>query len=242
MRLRCGQRKLNRLLSTPTTFGPSATDFTYSLSLPKFNLPGKTLTGATIYFFAEGTITTLSLQNTASGAETFTFSVPSTVTFNSSNSANNADKFVGETIGLFSQAMILGGNTTPACPFATHSAGCSTVAFTPPGLTSTNLGLGFTTGTGGDGLTGVIKSIVGGDLANYTGAGTFTLGGSTKTGETFIGGGGNVQAVVDTQAEFSAEIDYTYTTPSGTPEPTTMALMGGALLGLGFLRKRFKKS
>src|ERR1700691_4488669 len=92
----CGVASANSIdfLSTPTTQGPTNTDFTYSLSLPKFNLAGDILTGATIYFFAEGTVNTLTLTNTASGAETFTFQATSNVTSNSSNSANNADKFI----------------------------------------------------------------------------------------------------------------------------------------------------
>ena len=91
---------------------------------------------------------------------------------------------------------------------------------------------------------GVEKSIGGADLANYQSAGpsTFTLGGSTLNLTTFTGGGGNLWFLLTTSATFQAEIDYTYTIPSGTPEPTTMALMGGALLGLGLLGKRFKKS
>lgn len=249
----CGVASANSIdfLSTPTTQGPSATDFTYSLSLPKFEagLDGvpatAVLTGATIYFYAEESVNTLTLTNTSNGAESFTLQLTSNVTSNSTNSAHSADKFTGETLTLFSQAMTLGGTGTGTCPESTPSAGCSSVSFTPPSLDTTNLTLGFPTGTGGDGLTGVIKSITGSDLANYTGGGDFTLGGSTKSFEGISGGGANISAAIATTAEFSAEVDYTYTIPSTAPEPAAMALVGGGLLGLGFLgkfRRRRKNS
>ena len=215
------------------------------MSLPKFDLAGDVLTGAKIYFFAEGTVNTLTLTNTATNTETFTFLATSNVTSNSSNSATNLDSYQGETLGLFSLAMTLGGDTTPACPQGTPSASCSSVSFTPPPIEVTNLGLGFTTGTGGLGLNGVVKNITGGDLLNYVGGvgSTFTLGGSTKSFTSFSGGGNNIEAGIGTTAQFSAEIDYTYSVPvkSETPEPGTMALLGSALLGLGLLGKRLGK-
>jgi hypothetical protein len=247
----CGVASANSIdfLSTPATFGPDPTDFTYSLSLPKFDpgtggVPlGATLTGATIYFFGSETVSTLALNNTASGVETFTYIASSNITSGSSNSANSADKFSGETLSLFSTGSItLGGFATPACPLATPSAACSSVSYTPPAITVSNISPAIgPTGTGGDGLTGIVKNITGADLANYEGATTFTLGGSTKSLTTFAGGGGNIDTTENTDAEFKAEIDYTYTVPSGTPEPATMALLGGGLLGLGFLGRLRRK-
>jgi hypothetical protein len=231
-------------LSTPTTQGPTNTDFSYSLSLPKFNLVGDTLISATIYFYAQENVNTLTLTNTASGVQTFTFQATSNATSNSSNTANNADKFTGETLTLFSQSMMLGGLGDPACAPSSPNSTCSSVTFAPPTIEVTNLEIGFPTGTGHLGLDGVTKTISGGDLANYIGATNFTLGGSTKSFTSFSGGGNNVSPAIATTAQFSAEIDYTYTVPtppSSTPEPATMAMTGGGFLGLAWLLRRRRK-
>jgi len=54
--------------------------------------------------------------------------------------------------------------------------------------------------------------------------------------------GGNLSTQYNTSVQENVAVIYDYVVSSGTPEPTTMALMGGALLGLGLIGRRLKKS
>ena len=82
------------------------------------------------------------------------------------------------------------------------------------------------------------------DLANWeaTNATAFSFIADTATLFTSGFGGGTGGSGQATYAEASATVTYYYEAVSTTPEPTTMALMGGALIGLGLIGKRFKKS
>jgi hypothetical protein len=232
--------------------------------MDKFDHTLGTLTGATLYFAASEDVTSLSLSNSSSSAQTFDMVVQSNPLLNSGNSANSADKYTGEIFDIFDTgigpnqaqfptvagSITLGAVGSGTCPLGTPSSACSTVFYTPPDLTISNTDsvYGANVGTGTalvDPVTGVKKTISVGNLHYYldTTGPTFALTGTTYGSFTVGGGGNNVVPVLHTNATFSAEIDYTYTPagpPPSTPEPTTLVLMGTALAGVGLLRKRIK--
>lgn len=82
------------------------------------------------------------------------------------------------------------------------------------------------------------------DLALYKGVGTFDLDSSTIGTTVLIVSGGNTAANITTTATLDGTLTYTYV-PSvipPVPEPATMVLIGGSLLGLGLLQKRLRRA
>jgi hypothetical protein len=230
---------------TPGGGGFTNTDFSYALTLPKFDGSLGTLTGVKIFYYSLVQTTALSLTNNSTLQATFDVDINSRPDFGGLvNSANAADNYAQETLTLLSLVGItLGPTGSGPCAPSTPTASCNMVSYAPPAISTDNSGFGAISGVG-DGtrtVTGVQKIVGAANYGLYTGAGGFfNLSGTTKSQSAFGGGGGNINVTQSTSARFEAEVDYTYTPAvvSSTPEPTTMILFGSALVGLGFLRKK----
>ena len=243
-----GVASASSILSFTSNVVVGNTELPYTLTLNKFDTNLGTLTGVRLVFKGSET-SSLSLQNTSAGSVTFNINADANLTKfpDTTNSANAADKYSGENLTLFDTGIgtalgscSLGGTPAPGCGPLTIAGGATANLGTVT-VRNTDAAFGLPSATI-LGVLGVVKN--GTSIVNYStlGAGTFTISGATLNLITFSGAGGNIAATQSSTASFQAAVEYTYNVPSTTPEPATMALVGGGLVACGFLRRRSKKS
>jgi hypothetical protein len=170
---------------------------------------------------------------------------PSSITIMNTDTNSHSGSATTQSVFTLDAGSTLPGWLAGGATLFTVSAGTGTVTLGGGASTTKSV-----TGSATDPTSGVICpitapayacfSVASGFFAAYEAGISFTVDTATSLVNTFNGGNSMVTQV--TNASATAIVEFDYTVPSGTPEPTTLALMGGALLGLGLLGKRLKKA
>jgi len=192
-----------------------------------------TINGA-IIFSAPSFESILTIHNTSESTQSGQIAGYSTFYVDQTSGPPNSKAVLANFSGI-STSFTPGTVVPPANPIGMFTAlsGVLTASLAP--------GATFTAGISASGnTTGTDTNPT--DLANWLGVTGFSFYVDTASGEDNNFTGGNVNITQTTFVDANATITYNYTTTSTTPEPTTMALLGGALLGVGLIGKRLKKS
>lgn len=207
------------------------------------------------------TLSVFSVQNLDTNTDTVNASVQSLITNDTATTLPNYPNYTGF-LQVADKDLGIPNNNNSFAPIGTPGTETLTLASTPnggvslgsqgvytyPGLPrTTTIGIGYNNclNFGVVNAASGVCAAVFNDTGNYFLSNGFSFGtaDNQQFGESLTGTGNldlNIQATTQYTAE--AEVTYEYSIASATPEPATMLLMGGALVGLGmFGRKRFKK-